>query len=223
MPKGIFDWENINGSGKGNTEFILDSGSQLNLIPMRDIKNQGVDINNLPQINLNVTGVGGEMSAVWYKLRVNVTSRATNQSHFEEFYTSSECKVTLLSYGTLIRLGHINPATFERIPKNQGSRKESPAAVLISECEETTTYDKQEMQYSCACPVRKAFTNEEMVEEREANKKKLEEIEKTLAKGLGEKSDAEISEFIKQQIVDHFMTNGKWRMRKKAWQMTRGP
>ena len=73
-PKGIFDWENINGSGKGKTEFILDSGSQLNLIPMGDIKKQGVDISSLPQINLNVTGVGGEMSATWYKLRVNVTS-----------------------------------------------------------------------------------------------------------------------------------------------------
>ena len=39
-PKGDFDWENINGSGKGKTEFILDSGSQLNLIPMNDIKNK---------------------------------------------------------------------------------------------------------------------------------------------------------------------------------------
>ena len=61
-PKGVFDWENINGSGNGKTEFILDSGSQLNLIPMRDIRKQGVDINSLPQINLNVTGVGEEMS-----------------------------------------------------------------------------------------------------------------------------------------------------------------
>ena len=195
-PKGVFDWENINGSGKVQTEFILDSGSQLNLIPMSDIRKQGVDINSLPQINLNVTGVGGAMYAVWYKLRVNVTSRATNQSHFEEFYTSSECKVTLLSYGTLIRLGHIDPAIFEKIPRNRGSRKESPAAVFISKCEETTTYDKQEMQYTCACPVRKAFTDEEMVKEREANKKKLEEIEETLANGLNGKSDAEVSEFL---------------------------
>ena len=203
-PKGIFDWENINGTGKSNTEFILDSGSQLNLIPMRDLKKQGVDINSLPQINLNVTGVGGEMSAKWYKLKVNVTSRATNQSHFEEFYTSAECKVTLLSYGTLIRLGHINPATFERSPRTQGSRKESPAAVFISKCEETTTYDKQNMRYSCACPERKLLTEEEMVEERKLNKKKLDEIENSLAKGLGGKSDKEISEFIKQQIIDHF-------------------
>ena len=57
-PKGTFDWESINGNGKGSTEFILDSGSQLNLIPMRDLRNQGVNIENLPQINLNVTGVG---------------------------------------------------------------------------------------------------------------------------------------------------------------------
>ena len=82
------------------------------------------------------------MTAKWYKLRVNVTSRATNQSHFEEFYTSSECKVTLLSYGTLIRLGHIDPATFEKSPGTKELRKESPAAFYVSKCEETTTYDK---------------------------------------------------------------------------------
>ena len=109
---------------------------------MRDIRKQGVDINSLPQINLNVTGVGGEMSAVWYKLRVNVTSRSTNQSHFEEFYTSSECKVTLLSYGTLIRLGHIDPTTFEKFPRSRETGEEPPEAVFISKCEESTVYDR---------------------------------------------------------------------------------
>ena len=138
---------------------------------MRDLRNQGVNIENLPQINLNVTGVGGKMSTKGYKLRVNVTSRATNQSHFEEFYTSSECKVTLLSYRTLIRLGHIDPATFEKSPRTEELRRGAPAAVYVSKCEETTTYDKQLMKYSCACPERKQFTEEEMEEERETNKK----------------------------------------------------
>ena len=122
--------------------------------------------------------------------------------HGQQIYTSSECKVTLLSYGTLIRLGHIDPATFEKSPRTKELGKESPAAV--SKCEETTTYDKQLMKYSCACPQRKQFTEEEMAEEREANKKKLKEIEKSLTKGLGGKSDKEISEFIRQQILDHF-------------------
>ena len=64
LEKGVFDWESINAEGKGSTEFILDSVSQLNLIPMRELRNQGVNIENLPQINLNVlTGVGGKMSA----------------------------------------------------------------------------------------------------------------------------------------------------------------
>ena len=131
-PKGIFDWENLNGSGKGKTEFILDSGSQLNLIPMKNIRKQGVDIESLPQINLNVTGVGGEMSAIWYKLRVKVTSRLTNQSHFEEFYTSSACKATLLSYATLIRLGHIDPTTFESFQKNKEQMK-NPQRLYMSQ------------------------------------------------------------------------------------------
>ena len=120
---------------------------------MEDIKKQGVDIDSLPQINLNVTGVGGEMSATWYKLRVNVTSRSTNQSHFEEFYTSPACNVTLMSYGTLIRLGHIDPTTFEKFQKKQGTEEEPPAAVYVSKCEESTVYDRQQMRYICECPV----------------------------------------------------------------------
>ena len=43
-----------------------------------------------------------------------------------------------------------------------------------------------------------------MKEEREANKKKLEEIEKSLAEGLEGKSNKEVSEFIRQQLLDHF-------------------
>ena len=110
--------------------------------------------------------------------------------------------MTLLSYGTLNQLGHINPATFETFSKTQRSR--SPATVFISKCEEMTTYDKQEMKYSCDCPVRKLLTDEEMVEVREANKKKLKEIEDSLTKDLKGKTNAEISEFIKNQIVEHF-------------------
>ena len=60
------------------------------------------------------------------------------------------------------------------------------------------------MRYICDCPVRKSYTEEEIVKEREANKKKLKEIEKTLADGHDNKSNAELAEFIKQQIVEHF-------------------
>ena len=51
------------------TEFVLDSGSQLNLLPMSEIRNQGVDVKSLPRIHLDVTGVGGAMKDTWYKLR----------------------------------------------------------------------------------------------------------------------------------------------------------
>ena len=116
---------------------------------MRELRKQGIKIENLPQINLNVTGVGGKMSAKWCKFRVNVTSRATNQSHFEEFYTSSECKVTLLSYGTLIRLGHIDPATFAKTKVEEGTRRGSLVRAYVSKCEETTTYDKKNAIFLC--------------------------------------------------------------------------
>ena len=53
-------------------------------------------------------------------------------------------------------------------------------------------------------PWEKTYTDEEIIKEREANKKKLKEIEKTLAEGHENKSNAELSEFIKQQIIELF-------------------
>ena len=50
----MFDRESINVEGKGSTEFILDSGSQLNLIPMKELRKQGIKVEDLPQIKLNV-------------------------------------------------------------------------------------------------------------------------------------------------------------------------
>ena len=73
-------------------------------------------------------------------------SQSRNEWHFEEFYTSSECKVTLLSYGTLIHLGHIDPTTFKKFPRGMETGEEPPAAVYVSKCEESTIYDRQQMR-----------------------------------------------------------------------------
>ena len=43
----------------------------------------------------------------------------------------------------------------------------------ISKCEETTTYDRQKMKYSCGCPERIELNEEHIKEARETNKKKL--------------------------------------------------
>ena len=39
-PKGTFDWECIEINKKRNIEFILDSVSQLNLVPMKELRKQ---------------------------------------------------------------------------------------------------------------------------------------------------------------------------------------
>jgi hypothetical protein len=57
LPKGNFEWECLSSGSKGTTEFVLDSGSQLNLLPMSEIRDQGIDVNSLPRIDLNVIGV----------------------------------------------------------------------------------------------------------------------------------------------------------------------
>ena len=59
---------------------------------------------------------------------------------------------------------------------------------FLSKCEETTTYDKQKMKYSCVCSDRTKLTEEQMKEARETNKKKLKEIEESLAEGMEGKS-----------------------------------
>ena len=41
---------------------------------MSEIRNQDVNVNSLPRIDLDVTGVGGSMKATWLKFRVNLTS-----------------------------------------------------------------------------------------------------------------------------------------------------
>ena len=38
LPKGDFEWECLGSGSKGTTEFVLDSGSQLNFLPMSEIR-----------------------------------------------------------------------------------------------------------------------------------------------------------------------------------------
>ena len=61
LPKSKFEWRCLKSEVRGITEFVLDSGSQLNLLPMSEIRNQGINVNSLPRINLDVIGVGGSM------------------------------------------------------------------------------------------------------------------------------------------------------------------
>ena len=97
LPKGGFEWECLDSGTQGETEFVMDSGSQLNILPMSEIRSQGIMVNLLPRIDLDVQGIGGSMRATWHRFRVNIRSKATGQSNFEEVYLAKECQDKLLS------------------------------------------------------------------------------------------------------------------------------
>ena len=101
LPKGEFEWKCLGSGSKGTTEFVMDSGSQLNILPMSEIRDQGIDVDSLPRIDLDVVGIGGSMKATWLRFRVNMSSKSTGQSNFEEVYLAEECTDKLLSYETL--------------------------------------------------------------------------------------------------------------------------
>ena len=73
----------------------------------------------------------------------------------------------MLSYSTLIRLGHFDPATFTKRKVEEKTRRGSLVRAYISKCEKTTTYDRQKMKYSCGCP---ELNEEQIMEARETNK-----------------------------------------------------
>ena len=56
---------------------------------------------SLPEIELDISGVGGTMKAVWKRFRVKVTSDETGEFHFEEIYLAEEVQDPLMSYETL--------------------------------------------------------------------------------------------------------------------------
>ena len=61
LPGADFEWECLASKKRGMTEFILDSGSQLNLLPLEEIDTQGINVRNIHRIHLNVAGVSGRM------------------------------------------------------------------------------------------------------------------------------------------------------------------
>ena len=56
------------------------------------------------------------------------------------------------------------------------------------------------MKYSCGCPERMELNEEQIKEAREPNKKKLEEIEKSLTEGIEGKSDSAFNACKNQQL-----------------------
>ena len=163
MPRAKFEWKCLDSGTQGTTEFVLDSGSQLNLLPMSEIRDQGIDMNSLPRIDLDVIGIGGSMKATWLKFRVNMRSKLTGQSNFEEVYLAEECTDKLLSYETLKHLGHIDEDTFLKKSRQIKDNKDRGRLLVhahISKCEESTVFDMDKLEYQCNCPRRSSEMND---------------------------------------------------------------
>ena len=101
LPKGYFRWKKENQLKQGRVGFILDTGSQLNIMNTKDATSGGIDVESLPDIELHIMGVAGKMTANWKRFRVHLQSESTGIMHLEEIYLSPEVKDNLLSYETL--------------------------------------------------------------------------------------------------------------------------
>ncbi len=209
LAKGGFEWECLDSGTQGETEFVMDSGSQLNILPMSEIRSQGIDIKSLPEIDLNVQGIGGAMRATWYRFRVNIRSKTTGHDNYEEIYLAKECTDRLLSYETLRRLGHLNEEQFlgrESQRRRQRGGGSLTAHSYTSKCEESTIFDRDELKYSCSCPRRSAdMGDKERKEEREKNKLVLRSLlEETKRLQDSSTPEGEIKEVLKKRLIDHF-------------------
>ena len=60
----------------------------------------GVDVENIPNIDLDISGVAGKMMAKWKIFRVHLTSEETGETHLQEIYLSDEVRDELMSYKT---------------------------------------------------------------------------------------------------------------------------
>ena len=90
----------------------------------------------------------------WKRFRLRLTSEETGRSHFEEIYLAEEVNDALLSYETLQRLGHEHHKTFTRPHLGLKKKPQSQENIrtFFSQCEDTTTFDIDDMEYSCNCP-----------------------------------------------------------------------
>ena len=131
--------------------FILDTGSQLNIMNTADAAKNGKHTEDLPDIELHIKGVTGKMMANWKRFRVHLKLERTGITHLKEIYLSPEVRDNLLSYETLKRLGHVNDNHFRQPTNREGPAQPIKKAtrIYILKSEETTIYDTKGMKYSC--------------------------------------------------------------------------
>ena len=172
LPTATFKWNQQDIYIKGRIRFILDTGSQLNIFSMEEARRQGVDVGNLPDISLSITGIGGSMNARSKRFRVRITSEETGESHFEEIYLVEDVKDALLSYETLQRLGHIHHKSFSRPARKKKTKSKENICLFYSQCKKTTTFNIDNIQYSCNCPRRTYHANKKEIEEKKISRKK---------------------------------------------------
>ena len=97
QPRAKFEWECLNMGTIRTSNFILDSGSQLNMLKFEEVEKLGFKLEDLNTIYLQVNGISGSLKDAWYRFRVNLKSTVTNMEHFEEFYVSTGISENLIS------------------------------------------------------------------------------------------------------------------------------
>ena len=70
QPRGEFEWTCLETGTSGSTNFVLDSGSQLNMLKFEEVEKIGIKLEDLNTIFLTVNGITGTMADNWYRFRV---------------------------------------------------------------------------------------------------------------------------------------------------------
>ena len=158
----------------GTSNFVLDSGSQLNMLKFEEVEKLGIKLEGLNTIYLQVNVISGSLKDLWFRFRVNLKSTITNMEHFEEFYVSTGISENLISYETLKKLGHLDESQF----LEQRHDKKKSANAYTTKCEDSTIYAKDRGEYLCDCPIRDSLKEGKAVEQE--HEKRMQELDKLM-------------------------------------------
>ena len=91
-PTETFTWKQNKGPNSGQTRFIIDTGSQINIMRTDEATKHGINAEKSPKILLNICGIverlSGAKMAIWKRLCINIKSETTGKQHLEEVYLS---------------------------------------------------------------------------------------------------------------------------------------
>ena len=96
-----FAWKEEDNTNDEYINFILDTGTQINVMSRTEATNKGIKLDDHPNIKLNITRATGDTITNWKRLRVHLKSNETGIVHQEKIYISPEVRHNLISYETI--------------------------------------------------------------------------------------------------------------------------